>query len=66
MWPVPGTCCSRTGNGSVQCCGSTSEFECARDAGIQAIRLLHTLRSTWLSTRLMDSGSIPNPSRQVS
>ena len=64
MWPVPGTCCSRTGNVPVQCCGSTGEFECAR--GIQAIRLLHTLCSTWLSTRLMDSGSTSDSSRQMS
>ena len=58
MWSVPGTCCSHTRNVPWQCCGSTGEFEFARVAGIQAIRLFHTLRSTWLSTRLMDSGSI--------
>ena len=47
-------------------CGSMGEFDLALVAGIQAIRALHMLHSTWLSTRLLDSGSISIHFRQVS
>ena len=66
MWPVSGTCFSHTGNVPVQCCGSMGEFDLALVAGIQAIRALHVLHSTRLSTRLPDSGSIAIHFRQVS